>query len=244
MFFSVITVVLNDLDNLKQTIENVKKQSCQDYEYIIVDGGSSDGTLEYLNKICQKDEKIRYISEKDGGIYNAMNKGISLARGEYILFLGAGDFLYHDKVFEEVKKYGKYDVIYGYGIFSSGERKGKRIGTKLGLWAFLWDKVAAHQAVYVKTIIMQKYKFQEKYKVQADQDALMRMYRAGYRFKYLNKPLCYYDGLGFSSRKEFLQQNILDRVSMLKAYYPVLYKIRVIGHWIITRKKYDIYDDL
>lgn len=238
MFFSIITVVLNDLENLKQTIENVEKQSCQDYEYIIVDGCSRDGTIDYLQELSAKDTKIRYISEKDTGIYNAMNKGISLARGEYILFLGAGDFLYNDKVLEEIKKYDGYDVIYGYGIFSSGEREGKRIGTKLGLWAFLWDKVAAHQAVYVKTSLMQKYKFQEKYRVQADQDALMRMYKDKCSFIYLNKPLCYYDGLGFSSRKEYLQQNVLDRVSMLKEYYVILYWIRVIGHWILTGKKY------
>lgn len=238
MFFSVITVVLNDLEHLKLTIENVQKQSCQDYEYIIVDGCSNDGTLKYLNELSKNDERIRYVSEKDDGIYNAMNKGIALAEGQYILFLGAGDLLYHNNVFSDIKKYEKYDVIYGYGIFSSGKYKGKKVGTKLGLWKFLFDKVAAHQAVYVKTSIMKKYGFQEKYKVQADQDVLMHMYKDGYRFKYLNRPLCYYDGLGFSSNAKYLQQNIVDRVNMLREYYPFLYRVRAIGHWILTGKKY------
>lgn len=243
MFFSVITVVLNDLEHLKITMENVKKQSYQDYEYIIIDGGSEDGTVEYLKDLSEKDDRIRYISEKDDGIYNAMNKGIALAEGQYILFLGAGDLLYHKDVFSDIVKYDKYDVIYGYGFFSSGKSKGKKIGTKLGLWKFFTDQVAAHQAVYVKTSVMRKYGFQEKYKVLADQDALMHMYKDGCTFKYINKPLCFYDGLGFSANEAFLKQGVLDRVNMLKDYYPILYKLRIFGHWILTGKKYSSEDN-
>lgn len=240
MFFSIITVVLNDINNLKKTIDDIKKQSCCDYEYIIVDGESTDGTLEFLQEIASNNKNIRYISEKDTGIYNAMNKGIEMAQGEYILFLGAGDVLYNDNTLLEVKKASGTDVIYGYGIYSSGPLQGKRIGAKLSLKSFLIDEVAAHQAVYVKTTTMKKYLFQDKYKVQADQDALMHMYKDGCSFRFLNKPLCFYDGLGFSSREEFHEQNILDRVSMLKKYYPLLYKIRVAGHWILTGKKFDV----
>lgn len=240
MFFSIITVVLNDLENLKKTITNLKSQSCQDYEYIIIDGQSKDGTLEYLEEMTLTEENIRYISEKDTGIYNAMNKGIALAQGEYILFLGAGDVLYDDNTLHYIMNVSRADIVYGYGIFSSGSLKGQRIGTKLSLKTFLMDGVAAHQAVYVKTAIMQKYLFKEKYKVQADQDALMHMYKDGCSFKYLNKPLCYYDGLGFSSNDAFKEQNVLDRVSMLREYYPILYWIRQMGHWILTRKTFDI----
>lgn len=240
MFFSIITVVLNDVENLKKTIEDVKRQSCQDYEYIIVDGQSTDGTLEYLEKLTLREKNICYISEKDTGIYNAMNKGITLAQGEYILFLGAGDTLYDENTLQYVMNASKADVVYGYGIFSSGPLKGQRIGTKLSLKSFLMDGVAAHQAVYVKTPIMKRYLFQEKYMVQADQDALMHMYKDGCSFKYLNKPLCYYDGMGFSSNDVFKEKNVLDRVSMLKEYYPLLYRIRVIGHWILTRRTFDI----
>lgn len=238
MFFSIVTVVLNDLENLKKTIESVGKQSCRDYEYIIVDGQSNDGTLEYLAELAFKEKRIQYISEKDTGIYNAMNKGISMAQGEYILFLGAGDTFYDDYTLQTIKDVGKSDVVYGYGIFSSGSLKGQRIGVKLNLKSVFLDEVVAHQSVYVKTSVMKKYLFQEKYKVQADQDALIHMYKDGCSFQYLNQPLCYYDGMGFSSREEFHEQNILDRVRMLKGYYPILYYIRVIGHWILTGKKY------
>ena len=91
MRFSIITVVYNDLDNLKKTCRSVSRQTFDDYEHLIIDGGSDDGTLDFLKSFSASDSHVRFISEKDNGIYDAMNKAIAMAEGDYILFLNAGD---------------------------------------------------------------------------------------------------------------------------------------------------------
>lgn len=108
---SIITVNLNDLKGLQRTMKSIFRQTWQDFEYIIIDGGSTDGSEDYLEKYA---EKVDYwVSEKDSGIYNAMNKGIKKASGEYLLFLNSGDELYTSNVLKENYKYIRdYDLIY------------------------------------------------------------------------------------------------------------------------------------
>ena len=108
---TIITINYNNLEGLKRTVESVLNQTWQEFEYIVIDGGSNDGSAEYIES---QSEHIDYwVSEPDKGIYNAMNKGIAKARGEYLLFLNSGDHLYSAKVLEE--NYGKiadFDLIY------------------------------------------------------------------------------------------------------------------------------------
>ena len=108
---SVITINYNNLEGLKKTIESVFSQTCKEFEYLIIDGGSTDGSVAYIES---KSDAIDYwISEPDKGIYNAMNKGIELATGEYILFINSGDHLFSNKVVKSAEKYlQSYDVIY------------------------------------------------------------------------------------------------------------------------------------
>lgn len=240
MRYTIITVVLNGLEQLKFTMDGVLKQKFTDYEYVIIDGGSQDGTVEFLEDMTMKDSRIRYISEKDTGIYNAMNKGLRLAQGDYVMFLGAGDVFCDEHTLETVAQYLKYDVIYGRIIYSSGPFEGQIGGDKMNRKTFLLDGHVAHQSVYVKTSVMKKYGFQEKYKIEADQDAMMRMYKDKCSVKYIKQPLCYYDGLGVSIDSMMNEQNILDRVSMLKEHFPVLYAIRTVGHWIKTGKTFNL----
>lgn len=108
---SIITINYNNLEGLKKTIESVSSQTCKEFEYLIIDGGSTDGSVAYIES---KSDAIDYwISEPDKGIYNAMNKGIELATGEYVLFINSGDHLFSDKVVKSAEKYlQSYDVIY------------------------------------------------------------------------------------------------------------------------------------
>ena len=93
---SVITINFNERVGLERTFESVFNQTFQDFEYIVIDGGSNDGSKELIE---ENTEKISYwISEPDKGIYNAMNKGISVAKGDYLLFLNSGDILYKNDV--------------------------------------------------------------------------------------------------------------------------------------------------
>ena len=103
MVLSVITINYNNGSGLRQTISSVLKQTFQDFEYIIVDGASNDDSVDIIKSLIQdKDSHRKWISEPDGGIYNAMNKGIMLSRGEYLLFLNSGDYLVADDVLARV----------------------------------------------------------------------------------------------------------------------------------------------
>jgi glycosyltransferase involved in cell wall biosynthesis len=95
---SIITINYNNLGGLMTTVSSVKNQTWQEFEYIVIDGGSIDGSKEYLES--QNKFLDQWLSEKDSGIYNAMNKGIKMAKGQYLLFLNSGDHLFNEKVLE------------------------------------------------------------------------------------------------------------------------------------------------
>lgn len=115
--FSIITVCKNSEKTIERTIQSVLSQTYNDYEYIIIDGKSTDSTLKIVNSYAKKfNRKLKIISEKDNGIYDAMNKGISIATGEYIGIINSDDYYEVDalmNVKKEIDKSLKYQVIYG-----------------------------------------------------------------------------------------------------------------------------------
>ena len=112
MKYSIITVNYNNRDGLRKTIESVINQTCRDFEYIVIDGGSTDGSVDVLKEY---DKNIDYwVSEPDKGIYNAMNKGITQAHGEYLNFMNSGDCFYDKNVLENLCEKGlSSDIIVG-----------------------------------------------------------------------------------------------------------------------------------
>jgi len=108
---SIITINYNNLNGLKRTVESVVNQTWQEFEYIVIDGGSQDGSTEYIES--QSKHFDYWVSEPDKGIYNAMNKGILKAKGEYLLFLNSGDHLFSSTVLEKNhSNISNYDLIY------------------------------------------------------------------------------------------------------------------------------------
>ncbi len=120
--FSIITINYNNGVGLQKTIESVRNQTCIDFEHILIDGGSTDGSVEVIKNFA---DKINYwVSEKDNGIYNAMNKGIAAANGTYCLFLNSGDVLADSEVLKNVADTNLTEaLIYGDMIFADGNKR-------------------------------------------------------------------------------------------------------------------------
>ncbi|MBP3511756.1 MAG: glycosyltransferase [Prevotella sp.] len=112
MKYSIITINFNNRDGLRKTIESVVRQTCKDYEFIVIDGGSTDGSADVIR---EHEAGISYwVSEHDNGIYHAMNKGIAQAHGEYLNFMNSGDCFYNERVLEDMKeKLGGHDIVVG-----------------------------------------------------------------------------------------------------------------------------------
>jgi glycosyltransferase involved in cell wall biosynthesis len=165
---SIITINFNNKKGLARTIESVVKQTVPDYEYILIDGGSTDGSIDIIK---QHQNKLAYwISEKDKGIYDAMNKGIQKASGKYLLFLNSGDCFINSVVLEKVNeamRTNQYDIIYGNSIFNNGESV-RYNPTPLSLLNVLRLGIS-HQAFFLKKELFDKAGlYNIMYKVVAD----------------------------------------------------------------------------
>lgn len=152
---SIITVNLNDVNGLKRTMTSVFEQTFEEFEYIVIDGGSTDGGKEYIETHC---DKIDYwVSEKDSGIYNAMNKGIRVANGEYLLFLNSGDHFYQKMVLEEnFSNLNFYDFIYFQVKVIKGEIQYVKSFPKKLVFSYFTRDTLPHQATFIKASLFEK----------------------------------------------------------------------------------------
>ena len=165
--FSVVTVVYNGHEFLERIIESVNSQTYDNIEYIIVDGGSVDGTIDIIKKYA--DNISKWISELDRGIYDAMNKALKIATGDYLIFMGADDYFWNEsvleKVFSEIKKNDFREGVYYGGVY---REKYKKITNKK--WSD-WDWVRGnicHQCIFYPKSVYTKYVYDMKYKIGAD----------------------------------------------------------------------------
>ena len=160
MKFSVITINYNHKEGLIRTIKSVLCQTCTDFEYIIIDGGSTDGSAEVIKKY---DKDISYwVSEKDKGVYHAMNKGIAAAKGDYCIFMNSGDCFHSSNALNSVVNYQE-DIICGQvSTFPSGHHK-----PTITLVDLLRISLP-HQAMFIKRDLLIKHPYDEKYKILSD----------------------------------------------------------------------------
>lgn len=201
MKLSIVTINYNDADGLKRTIDSVISQTFRDYEWIVVDGGSSDGSRELIE---QKSTFFTYwVSETDQGIYNAMNKGIDHANGEWILFLNSGDWLYADDVLDRVfsKEYSS-DVLYGDVMYHWPDARGMELEQKpdnISLYYF-YEHTLCHQSTFYKKDIFANHRYNEDYKICSDWALFIRLIIEGYTFEHLSFCISNFDQSGISSR--------------------------------------------
>lgn len=164
MRYSIITINYNDKEGLKRTVVSVLNQTHTDYEFIIIDGGSTDGSVDVIQKY--EDDITYWVSEKDNGIYHAMNKGVAKAQGEYCIFMNSGDCFHSSNVLESVSKYQE-DIICGKML------KGKTISpsghnkSTISLVDLMRGSLP-HQAMFIKRELMIKHPYDENYKILSD----------------------------------------------------------------------------
>ena len=200
---SIITVVFNAVNSVETTIESVLSQTYTNVEYIIIDGGSTDGTVEILNRYKLRLSAL--ISEKDNGIYNAMNKGITLAKGELVGILNADDQYFPRTIELVVKNYleNATDVVHG-NLLKKRELEGEVCYKPLlpNFSKMEQSMGVLHPTCFVKKEVYKKYGvYDETYLLSSDYDFFLRLYRAGCSFSYINEPLAIFS-LGGASGNE------------------------------------------
>ncbi len=195
---SIITVVYNGAGTIEQTIESVKGQSYKNIEYIIVDGDSTDGTQQIVNK--HSDFISYFISEKDNGIYDAMNKGILHAKGDIIGIINSDDWYALAAVKNAVRFFEENDVDLVYGNIQAVDYQGKKIEwVKVPLEAMWYRMAVPHPSVFIKKVIYDRYGlFDLKYKLSADYELILRLYSSGVRFGYIDEIMVFFRAGGAS----------------------------------------------
>lgn len=217
---SVITINYNDAAGLEKTIQSVVAQTVTDFEFIVIDGGSSDSSVDLLKKYAQRISF--WSSEKDNGIYDAQNKGVSKANGEYLIFLNAGDCFYNDFVVEKfyafVEKHNP-KVIYGNSNVVNADGSSYVLTPPdlldLNFW---YANTLNHQAVFFNSSLFKQYGlFSTHYKYVSDFEHLFKIYvKEPSGFYHFDTVVCNYDNTGITSKDEFHQLIIQERKQIIK----------------------------
>lgn len=207
---SVVTVCYNAETMIERTICSVLAQNFKDYEYLIIDGQSTDRTLNICHKYA---DKLSIYSEKDKGIFDAMNKGITKAKGEWIIFMNAGDVFYDGNVLQEIMSHNIPDDV----GFIFGDTYIDR-SSKMQMLPFVCNKHKlcsmgiCHQSLFVRTRLARQYPFDLHYQVAADYNMVRQIYSNGWDFIYIPKPISIFDTTGYSSHNRIKQ---IDEVAKI-----------------------------
>ncbi|ALT76187.1 hypothetical protein AT984_02165 [Paucibacter sp. KCTC 42545] len=193
-----MTVAFNCAKSIESTILSITGQSYQNIEYIVIDGGSQDGTLDVIRKY---DHLIhRWISEQDNGIYNAMNKGIDLSTGEWIIFMNAGDMFDSNNTIDRISV-GlnlKFAVVAGGVRYIYDESNSKVKHMKLK-FAGYYMEVPHHQASFINNKLMKLHKYDESFRIRGDLNFMTTLYATGQNFLMVDEVICKVETHGVSA---------------------------------------------
>ena len=164
MRYSIITINYNNKDGLIHTIESVVRQTYKNIEYIVIDGGSTDGSVDVIKR--HSASLSYWVSEKDNGIYHAMNKGIAKAHGDYCLFMNSGDIFHSSNVLDSVSKYQE-DIICGKVIKGDAKIPNGHNKPQISLVDLMRTSLP-HQAMVIKRELLIKHPYDENYKIMSD----------------------------------------------------------------------------
>jgi glycosyltransferase involved in cell wall biosynthesis len=249
-FLTIITVVYNNLPGLKYTFQSICQQTCKDFEWLVIDGGSTDGTKEWLAQLSFP--LFTFISEKDRGLYDAMNKGLKMASGQFVWFMNSGDGIYSANTVEHLKLHGTHaDVLYGETMLIDDQ--GNQVGTRsekttrvlpatLTARSMIMGMVVCHQSFIPKRSITAPY--QLKYRFSADIDWVISCLEKSKNTNNCNSILANYLIGGLSTQNQ--KTGWKERWSIYVEHYGLIYTtfahfyivIRYIWKYIFFNKKY------
>ena len=235
--FTVITVTYNAEDTLLRTLKSVQEQTYSNIEHIIVDGNSTDGTVDLIKKHTK--QNTRWISEKDKGIYDAMNKATAMAHGEYVCYLNAGDAFYEKETVEKLvsaaQQYKHPDILYGETVIVDNTGKilhNRRLKApeKLSWKSFKQGMLVCHQAFIIKRSIFEPYDL--TYRYSSDVDWCIRLMKESKSIVNTHQVLIKYlnEGVTTANRNTSLK----ERFSIMTKHYG---KLSTILHhaWFVVR---------
>lgn len=207
MKFSIITINYNEAAGLGRTIGSVLNQSCADYEYIVIDGGSTDGSVDIIRQ--HADKIAHWVSEPDRGIYHAMNKGIKAARGEYCIFMNSGDIFYSTTVLEQVMRGGlEADVVCGDICFGQSNICANPDHVTMKTF---YKHTLYHQASFIRTVLLQAEPYDETMRSAADWKWFLHaLVFSNATYAHLSVTIATFEGGGFSERQRAVGQQEVE----------------------------------
>ncbi len=225
---SIITVCYNAALTIEQTILSVIGQHHPQIEYIIIDGGSNDGTVDIIKKY---QDKISYwLTESDSGIYEAMNKGVQKASGDYVYFLGADDCLFNNEIMQRISQHlmdTPADVLCGKIYIVDdvlGTKMQRMTGRSLTKEDVYSGIIAPHQGMFVRTSLMKKYRYNDRYKIAGDYDFFLRLNKYGHNIKYVDDVVAFYSNGGVGASRNM--PRVYECVDIIGNHLPIDYVIK------------------
>jgi glycosyltransferase involved in cell wall biosynthesis len=258
-FISIITVNLNNVAGLRQTLESIFSQGYKDVECLVIDGGSNDGSKQLMDQFAYK--SIYALSEPDNGIYHAMNKGIAMAKGEWLLFLNSGDLLFNPRVLGDiVPQLDNQGIVYGDLMIKEPTKSWiKKYDQPLSFEYFTRDTLP-HQGAFIhRKLFNEMGLYDESGILCADwQFFLEAVCRYAYPAKYLDMLIAIYDYTGLSSREDgskrmqkekeailkrewAAMQSLQTQLAELRQKYNLLANSKVVKAYLAIRKKLGMY---
>lgn len=200
ILISIIIATYNSEDFIERALNSVLNQTISSWECIVVDGASKDSTVNVLEMYAEKDNRFRYISEPDRGIYNALNKGLKMAKGKWIYVLGGDDELLPDGLSLLLKHDNdQYDCIYGDVLLRDNLGHLSKFCSKPAT-VLRTAMCCSHQAIIMKRELMLALNgFDEQFKISADYELLIRAFLNGSQFKQIVGNICYFASSGGAS---------------------------------------------